>query len=80
MAERAPVSQQTRNIASQPNTVAMTPKFVEPEAIHDRMSELYEAIARRAFELFEEDDRVFGRDLDHWFKAEAELLHPAHVR
>ena len=44
------------------------------------MNELYDTIARRAFELFEGDGRIAGRDRDHWFKAEAELLHPAHVR
>jgi HSP20 family molecular chaperone IbpA len=44
------------------------------------MSELYDAISRRAFELFEGDGRIIGRDLDHWFRAEAEVLHPAHVQ
>jgi HSP20 family protein len=44
------------------------------------MNELYDAISCRAFELFEGDGRILGRDLDHWFKAEAELLHPAHVQ
>lgn len=80
MPERAPLSQQSgRSIATQ-TTSAATPRFVEPQAIYNRMNELCDAIARRAFDLFEGDGRIFGRDLDHWFKAEAELLHPAHVR
>lgn len=80
MAERSPVSQSSgRSLASQVSS-GITPRFVEPEAINNRMNELYDTIARRAFELFEGDGRVLGRDLDHWFKAEGELLHPAHVQ
>lgn len=44
------------------------------------MSRIHEAIARRAFEMFEGDRRLFGRELDHWFTTEAELLHPVHVQ
>ena len=40
------------------------------------MDEAFEKITRRAFELFEGDGRSFGRDLEHWLKAERELLHP----
>ena len=81
MAERAPVSQSSgRSIAGQGSLAAITPRFVEPQAIYNRMNELYEAISRRAFELFEGDGRIAGRDLDHWLRAEAELLHPAHVQ
>ena len=82
MAERAPVSQSSgRSLAIQGSSSAtLTPRFVEPQAIYNRMNELYDAISRRAFELFEGDGRIVGRDLDHWFKAESEVLHPAHVR
>src|SRR5262249_45791319 len=45
-----------------------------------RMNELYDTISRRAFELFERDGGVWGRELEHWFEAESEILHPAHVR
>jgi HSP20 family protein len=84
MAERVSVSQSSsqsggRSPASPGSSGALAPKFVEPQAIYNRMNELYDAIARRAFELFEGDGRMTGRDLDHWFKAEADLLHPAHV-
>ncbi len=37
---------------------------------------IYDSIARRAFELFERNGRWFGSDLDDWFRAESELLHP----
>lgn len=82
MAERASVSQSSgRSVASQGSSAtALTPRFVEPQAIYNRRNELYDAISRRAFELFEGDGRITGRDLDHWFQAESELLHPAHVR
>lgn len=80
MAERAISQSSGRSLASQPSSAASAPKFVEPQAIYNRMNELYDAISRRAFELFESDGRVFGRDLDHRFRAEAELLHPAHLQ
>ncbi len=76
MAERA----QHRSLANQASSGSLTPRFVEPEAVVNRMNEVYDAIARRAFEIFEGDGRVDGRALDHWFQAEAEMLHPAHVR
>jgi HSP20 family protein len=80
MAERALSQSSGRSIASQTGSAASTPRFVEPQAISNRMNELYDAISRRAFELFEGDGGISGRELDHWFKAEAELLHPAHVQ
>jgi HSP20 family molecular chaperone IbpA len=39
----------------------------------------HQNIARRAFEIFENDGGLFGHELDHWIKAEAELLHPVHM-
>jgi HSP20 family molecular chaperone IbpA len=54
-------------------------KVVEPQTLNDRMEQLNNAIARRAYELFE-NDRIFGRDLTNWLQAESELLHPAHMR
>lgn len=53
-------------------------KLVDREALREHMNQIYDAIARRAFELFSEDG-ITGRDLDHWLKAEQELLHPLHV-
>ncbi|MGA2348349.1 MAG: Hsp20 family protein [Candidatus Sulfotelmatobacter sp.] len=55
-------------------------KLVGPETLFDRINQLHEATARRAFQLFEGEGRIFGRDLDHWFRAEEELLHSVHVR
>ncbi len=44
---------------------------------HER--ELYDIIARHAFEAFEGRGRKPGYDLDDWIKAESELLHPVHL-
>ena len=54
-------------------------RVVDPEALFSRMNELYDAIAQRAFEIFEQDGGQTGRDRDNWFRAEQELLHPVHV-
>lgn len=54
-------------------------RVTEFEKIFDRMREMQEVISRRAFELFEMGGRMFGRDLDDWFKAESELLHPVSI-
>lgn len=45
----------------------------------DQMDDIFNALARRAYQIFEENGRMFGQDLEHWFQAERELLHPAHV-
>jgi len=58
---------------------ATSAKVVQPEALFHRMNEIHDAIARRAFEIFAGEGWITGRDLDNWFKAEAELFHPVHV-
>ncbi len=54
-------------------------KVVEPKTFFERVNQIHQNIARRAFEIFENDGGLFGHELDHWFKAEAEMLHPVHV-
>jgi len=54
-------------------------RVTEFEKIFNHMRELHEMISRRAFELFEKGGGIFGRDLDNWFKAESELLHPVNI-
>ncbi len=44
-----------------------------------RFQRAYDSIARRAFEIFDGNGRLFGNDLHDWFQAESELLHPLHV-
>ena len=54
-------------------------KLVPPADLFDRMGKIYDSVARRAFELFESNGRSFGRDIENWLRAEAELLHPVHI-
>lgn len=54
-------------------------RLVSAEQMLDRMNEACDAVARRAFEIFEGNGRRVGRELDDWFQAEAELLHPVHL-
>ena len=49
------------------------------EDMFDRLQKLTDSIARRAFEIFDGSGQNFGRELDDWFKAESELLHPVHI-
>jgi HSP20 family protein len=42
----------------------------------DQMAETFDALARRAYEIFDSNGRVFGRDLENWLQAEREILHP----
>jgi HSP20 family protein len=65
--------------AAAPAPVTTSLKLVEPETLIERIDHLRESIARRAFELFEGRGALIGRDLDDWFSAEAELLHPVHL-
>lgn len=48
----------------------------------DLFESIYDAIARRAFDLFEGNGRWHGRDWEDWFRAESEILHalPLEVR
>ena len=54
-------------------------KVVSPDDFFKRVEGIYDTVARRAFEIFENNGRQFGRDLENWFRAESELLHPVHI-
>lgn len=62
-------------VAKQPTNV--TP--IAPENLFERANNILNAISRRAYEIFEGNGRSFGRDLEDWFRAERELLHPVHI-
>ena len=59
----------------------------KPTAIHpvkfdnlaERVNAMFESVAQRAYQIFEGNGRTRGHEIDDWFKAEMELLHPAHV-
>ena len=46
----------------------------KPYSILDEMSEIQDRIMRRAFEIFEHNGGMIGRDLDNWTQAERELV------
>jgi HSP20 family protein len=54
-------------------------KPVKRETLSEHVNKVFDSIAKRAYELFDGNGRTFGHDLDDWFKAEMELLHPVRV-
>jgi HSP20 family protein len=50
-----------------------------PESFFDRANAIFNAISQRAYDTFESNGRSLGHDLDHWFQAETEFLHPVHI-
>jgi HSP20 family protein len=65
--------------ATQSAKISASTKQVEVDPVFDRMQEAYDAIAKRAFEIFENNGRCFGNELSDWLQAESELLHPGHL-
>lgn len=55
------------------------PKLIRSTDLLKEVEDLYNSITRRAFEIFENNGRMIGRDLEDWFQAESELLHPIHI-
>lgn len=54
-------------------------RLVRPDRMEERIREAFDAVARRAFEIFERTGNRAGHERENWFRAEAELFHPAHV-
>jgi HSP20 family protein len=74
------MAQPGRSIEVREQPKSPTPlKLVPPADLAQRTEQLYEKLARRAFELFDSNGRNFGHDLEDWFKAESELLHPVRI-
>jgi HSP20 family molecular chaperone IbpA len=48
-------------------------------SLFDEMQDMFNVISHRAYEIFESNGYGFGRDLENWFQAERELLHPMPV-
>jgi HSP20 family protein len=74
------VERETKAAQASKEATALGPlRLVNPADLFRQIEELYESIACRAFEIFENNGRIFGRDLENWFQAESELLHPVPV-
>jgi len=66
-------------VATQPAKTPPPVKQTEAVDVFDRLQQTYNSIARRAFELFDNNGRLFGRELDDWLRAESEILQPVHL-
>jgi HSP20 family protein len=65
--------------AIQSAKVPVAVKKSTTDDVFDQIEETYNAIARRAFEIFDNRGRWFGNDLEDWFRAESELLQPVNL-
>lgn len=65
--------------AMQPVKTSAVTKPTESQQLLDRMEKIYDAIARRAFEIFAGNGRWDGHDVADWLQAESEVLHPVHL-
>jgi HSP20 family protein len=54
-------------------------KPIKYGSVFEQVQNMFDTISKRAYDLFEGNGRAFGRDLEHWFQAERELLHPVHL-
>lgn len=66
-------------VAIQPAKTSPPVKQTEAMDVFDRLQQTYDSIARRAFEIFDNNGRWFGRELDDWLRAESEILQPVHL-
>src|ERR1044072_3841685 len=60
-------------------TTKQNPKLIKPQNHLDRLTKLQEAIASRAYELFESRGGEHGQEQADWLRAESELLQPLSV-
>jgi HSP20 family molecular chaperone IbpA len=55
------------------------PIVIRTTGLSDEAKEMLDAIARRAYEIFEAKGRARGHDLENWFEAESELFERTRV-
>ena len=65
---------------AQVTTRPASPELITLETHFDGLRELQEAIACRAYELFESRGFEHGQDLADWLRAESEILQPLPIR
>jgi HSP20 family protein len=54
-------------------------KPIKYSSMFEQMDDIFDTLSRRAYEIFESNGRIFGRELENWFQAERELLRSVHV-
>jgi HSP20 family protein len=57
-----------------------TPEIFTGERLGDLESRINDTIAHRAYELFEARGYRHGHDMEDWFRAESELMHPLKIK
>lgn len=62
----------------QPNTALTAAAAITASPATTKRPDL-DAVAQRAYEIFEREGRPHGRDVEHWLRAEAELSSGARV-
>ncbi len=72
------MSPQAATAMQQAKTSAVA-KQTETEDVFDRMQQAHDSIAKRAFEIFDNNGRWFGNELSDWLQAESDILHPVHL-
>jgi HSP20 family molecular chaperone IbpA len=66
---------QEQNVAR--NQITELPIVIKTMGLSPEAKEMVDAIARRAYEIFESKGKVTGRELENWLQAEAELFESA---
>lgn len=56
-----------------------SPVFVEAEKMFDKLAEISDETAQKAFEFFLQRGGELGRELDDWFYAESQVLRPVAI-
>ena len=64
---------------TQPPKEAAPIKLLRASSLFDRMQDISDSIARRAFEIFHGRGGGHGHDPADWFRAESEFLQPLHL-
>jgi len=65
--------------AMQPAKGAVPVRQSATSNVFDQIQQTYDSIARRAFEIFEDNGRWAGNELENWLRAESELLQPVRL-
>jgi len=63
----------------QPTKAPAITRQTAPENVFDRFQKVFDSIEKRAYEIFDNNGRLFGNDLSDWLQAESEILHPVHL-
>jgi len=70
----------TESTATKTALESVPAKKIEQRGPFELFDDIYQEIASRAFAIFEGNGGNVGHELDHWLQAEAQLLHPVHLR